>query len=235
MKKKLLLILLLSAAILLIGCLQRAEQLQTCKANADCNAGFACKQDRLCTESKPKKCFNVSYCEKEAQTGLEECSELSGQIEKEINNVQQCSSDSDCEYNQGFPSCLLTCDLAQNKNAGLAKLLSLTAEYDSNCATGCKDQKCVYKEQLDAKCVNYKCQLIPKTILEGFKVCPIGSEFGCMGITQGEYTGQPAPIVCGCIPRQCLPGEQVVASGAQGTWPDGSSKGMFECTRDVPS
>jgi hypothetical protein len=66
--------------------------------------------------------------------------------------------------------------------------------------------------------------------------CNASEKFGCREITQGaayDYSNPP-PLVCGCIPVSCPPGMFIVTSGDQGTWPDGSPKGIFVCSDSAP-
>jgi len=70
---------------------------------------------------------------------------------------------------------------------------------------------------------------------DSFKTCSSGKVWGCKPITQGEYTGVPAPSVCGCVPT-CASGLHLVTSGTgvNDKWPDGSRKGTFECSKELP-
>lgn len=69
---------------------------------------------------------------------------------------------------------------------------------------------------------------------ESFKLCSVGV-WGCKSISQGENTGVQAPSVCGCIP-ECVSGLHLVVSsaGVNEMWPDDSSKGLFECSKELP-
>lgn len=81
-----------------------------------------------------------------------------------------------------------------------------------DCDYGCRDGACI----------------------ESQTTCAPNKTYGCQPVTQGGYTDEPAPTVCGCMPIQCQEGEHLIASMAQGTWPDGSLKGVFNCTEDFP-
>jgi len=87
-------------------------------------------------------------------------------------------------------------------------------EYE--CGEGCVDGACVGSAQTD---------------------CSTGSSFACEKITLGEEPGEgeTTPVVCGCKPLECRTGEQVVVSLGEGVWADGSLKGLFECSEEVPA
>lgn len=67
--------------------------------------------------------------------------------------------------------------------------------------------------------------------------CSLTEHFGCFPISQGwnPPSGYKVPIVCGCIPNSCPQGTYLVVSGAEGTWLDGSQKGLFACSDTLPS
>jgi len=62
------------------------------------------------------------------------------------------------------------------------------------------------------------------------------SNFICSGVTEGVAFSPsfPPPIVCGCVTKQCEPGEILITNYEPGTWPDGSQKGSFTCSEEYP-
>lgn len=69
-----------------------------------------------------------------------------------------------------------------------------------------------------------------------FKTCPAGRAWQCRIVTQGAAPSpdNPAPTVCGCAPTSCPAGQFLVTSAAEGKWPDGSLKGSFSCSSNLP-
>ena len=66
---------------------------------------------------------------------------------------------------------------------------------------------------------------------------PSSPSFTCAPVTQGYESPNPqGPMVCGCAPISC-PADRPfsVTSAAAGTWPDGSGKGTFTCSADLPA
>lgn len=57
--------------------------------------------------------------------------------------------------------------------------------------------------------------------------------WGCQYITQGAAPGPDTPVVCGYMPT-CSPELSLVAGLGEGSWPDGSRKGVFGCAADLP-
>ena len=62
-----------------------------------------------------------------------------------------------------------------------------------------------------------------------------GKVWGCRSVTQGipPDPNNPPPVVCGYIPT-CSSEQNLVATLDEGTWPDGSRKGIFICSSDLP-
>ncbi len=83
----------------------------------------------------------------------------------------------------------------------------------------------------EMKCIEEKC-----VAKEGyFKICEQSKEFGCQFITQGAAPIEGnTPFVCGCIPKCEKNDEWVWVDIGEGTWPDGSNKGIFKCTAEAP-
>ncbi len=73
-----------------------------------------------------------------------------------------------------------------------------------------------------------------KTDNSDYKSCGTGTSWGCRSITQGEYPGESISV-CGCI-STCSSGLHLITSGAGvgEIWPDGSKKGIFECSKEYP-
>ncbi len=67
--------------------------------------------------------------------------------------------------------------------------------------------------------------------------CPQGGKFTCGQVTQGMAPDpeNPAPKVCGCAPTKCSEGESLVISASAERWEDGTLKGIFICSSDLPS
>ena len=63
----------------------------------------------------------------------------------------------------------------------------------------------------------------------------IEDKWGCGPVTQGiaPDPNNPAPTVCGYIPV-CPREQNLIVSLGQGTWPDGSLKGVFSCSSELP-
>lgn len=76
---------------------------------------------------------------------------------------------------------------------------------------------------------------VPRT---AWKTCPARTIFGCRARSQGAAPprGETVPQVCGCIPRCPASRPVLIASEADGRWPDGSRKGRFSCANaGIPS
>ncbi len=73
-----------------------------------------------------------------------------------------------------------------------------------------------------------------KTI--GFKQCSIGMVWACREVSQGmEYDPENPPSeVCGCNPASCPRGQRIITSYDFGVWPDGTGKGIFNCSSEDP-
>jgi len=69
-----------------------------------------------------------------------------------------------------------------------------------------------------------------------FKSCSADKVWKCQAVTQGAAPDpqNPAPTVCGCAPVSCTAGQALVVSAAEGKWPDGSLKGSFNCSANMP-
>lgn len=64
-----------------------------------------------------------------------------------------------------------------------------------------------------------------------FKSCKTGETWACKAITRGEKSDEELPVVCGCIPDECPPGNKyLIISDTVEIWPDNSKKGRFECS-----
>ena len=64
---------------------------------------------------------------------------------------------------------------------------------------------------------------------------PSAEEWGCRSVTQGAFfdpNNQPQ-TVCGYLPT-CPNGQSLITSLGEGTWPDGSRKGVFACSSTFP-
>ena len=59
--------------------------------------------------------------------------------------------------------------------------------------------------------------------------------WGCKPVTQGVAPdpNNPPPTVCGYLPT-CSNGQSLVVSQGEGTWTDGSHKGTFTCSSELP-
>jgi len=64
---------------------------------------------------------------------------------------------------------------------------------------------------------------------------PVLTTWGCKPVTQGMAPDpdNPPPTVCGYLPT-CPNGQFLVISLGEGTWPDGSHKGGFSCSYNLP-
>ena len=62
-----------------------------------------------------------------------------------------------------------------------------------------------------------------------------GKVWGCRPVTQGVTPdpNNPPLTVCGYLPT-CSNGQSLVTSLGEGTWPDGSHKGTFACSFELP-
>lgn len=77
----------------------------------------------------------------------------------------------------------------------------------------------------DCYCGNINCSLSLR--------CPEGTQYGCSPPTQGAEPPEPPPDVCGCQP-DCPDGQYLIANAAAGTWPNGSQRGTFTCSKYLP-
>ena len=69
-----------------------------------------------------------------------------------------------------------------------------------------------------------------------FKRCNVGTTWGCRPVTQGiapDPNNPPSSSVCGCLPT-CASGKSLVVSLGEEIWPDGTSKGGFACSYNLP-
>ncbi len=159
------LLLMLAFLFLASGC---TEKFVACGTDTDCASGFYCKQDVVCTQSEPKKCANVSYCEqKPAQEAV-----CGNKICEALENV---SCQNDCSLTGCGPAedCFIK-DVCGN---GVCE----QGENSENCAVDCTNNmeiKC-------AKCGN-DCIIDPQ--ITGTKYdCPKTTEkFGCKPVDDKE-------------------------------------------------
>lgn len=94
------------------------------------------------------------------------------------------------------------------------------------------DAECLCAEIEECKCENNVCTEILAT-MEEWQWCPTLSYWGCSHITSGAEPDENEPKVCGCIP-DCNIGSWISSRRGEGTWPDGSLRGIFTCTSGDP-
>lgn len=96
----------------------------------------------------------------------ENCTQLGNDIQKEIDNVQKCSNDSECIIGfLGTPCNFLMCGAAYNTNADFTILNDLSDRYNKGCRPMCPMYNCIDPYTGTPKCQNDKCEIIFSSII----------------------------------------------------------------------
>lgn len=114
-----------------------------------------------------------------------------------------------------------TCCMVCADTSACMGVAPCAAEVDCAGAACCDE----HGNYFDCYCGNISCSLNLR--------CPDGTRYGCSPPTSGAEPPVPPPDVCGCMPA-CPDGLFLIANAASGTWPDGSQRGTFSCSSELP-
>jgi hypothetical protein len=136
--------------------------------------------------------------------------------------------------NCGLP--LLTAHIACPALAR-ACTVSQTCATDTNCpqlGVVCSPTYCPTN-----KCVSGRCTIV-NTVQPSFAACVANTYWKCQTASPGGAAPAPGGVtnyqtVCGCVPICPSNAPFLNVSAGQGTWPDGSLKGEYNCNQNPPA